>query len=293
MRILKTIFALLLIFPLGLSACRQKPSANESLSASQTAGSPDAPPATENLKILPGMKIRLSQKGMGTGEKIFFSDQGVSRTLKMENAIGAEGISFSWASDNNEGANAKDVAAKSTEGHMTLANLVGARQMTLPAFWPAGDLFLSNSSAIWLSDQAFQDLKKSHQTSWQLGLKSDSLMGEAQGFKLLEESLKGFQQGLQADEKKQQAATIFEGGKRSKAFPVKINGKDSEVEAIEAENSVARLKILDNPQNPLILQVELNPTDSVGGVLFSPLTMLKPFLEYKVEEIDLPRVGEK
>jgi len=289
-----------LLLVAGLISCRHKPAVDQPIKDAQSSAQAEIP--TENLKILPGMKIKLRQKGLGGEENISLSDQGVLRTLKMENAIGAEGITFQWSlhggdaatkepeSQPNKGSSATSKA--DLEGRMTLANLVGARQMTLPAFWPEGELYLSNSSAIWLSDQAFQELKKNHETTWQLGLSGDNLIGPAQGFGLVVSELKNFQQTLEKrPEDPQNSVSHFEGGKKIKPFPLKINGQAEEVEALEAANGWIQLKILNNPQNPLILEVQFQPKASAGQMLFSPLTLLKPFLEYRVEEIDLPTVG--
>ena len=294
----KNLWMIGLFLLVGPLACRHKPAVDQPIKDSQSPAQAEIP--TENLKILPGMKIKLRQKGIGGENNISLSEQGVLRTLKMENAIGAEGITFNWSLLGSEAAKgpesqpSKESAAPpkaSQEGRMTLANLVGAKQMTLPAFWPEGELYLSNSSAIWLSDHAFQELKKNHETTWQLGLTGDTLIGPAQGFGLVVAELKNFQQSLDKKPEEQKNAAHFEGGKKIKPFSVKINGQTGEVEALEASNEWIQLKILNNPQNPLILEMLFQPKASAGVMIFSPLTLLKPFLEYRVEEIDLPTVG--
>jgi hypothetical protein len=52
-----------------------------------------------------------------------------------------------------------------------------------------------------------------------------------------------------------------------------------------AENWLARYKILNNAQNPLVLEIQLAPKASPAELLFSPLALLKNMVEYRVEEI--------
>ncbi len=69
---------------------------------------------------------------------------------------------------------------------------------------------------------------------------------------------------------------------------LKVNGVEQEVEVLEAKNSLASYKILNNAQNPLLLEVRLGPDYTLGEWIFSPLLMVKDLLEYRVEEIKVP-----
>ncbi|HCU24024.1 MAG TPA: hypothetical protein DF383_03325, partial [Deltaproteobacteria bacterium] len=182
------------------TACRRTPAVDKKASAFSKAES-EAP---QNLILKKGMRIKLRQLEFVDEGKLIPSEQehGWVRTLSVENPSGAEGLSFQWHL-------AASVPAPETgsrfnaSGKMTLANLVGARRMTLPLFWPGGELFLSNSSAIWLSDEAFAELQKQGKTAWSLGLVDNALLGPAQGLAFLESSLENVQRSLESkpDEK--------------------------------------------------------------------------------------------
>jgi hypothetical protein len=171
-------------------------------------------------------------------------------------------------------------------GKMTLANTVDGRRMTLPLFWPGGELFMSNSSAIWLSDRAFSELKKEGKTQWALGLLDNPLLGPVQGNELIEMSLESVNRGLEGKPEKRAEAMELKVTDKSADYSLKLNGVEREVEVIEAGNWLAKLKILDNAQNPLILEVQVAPESSAANIFF-PLSWIRPWLNYRVEEISL------
>jgi hypothetical protein len=173
-------------------------------------------------------------------------------------------------------------------GKMILANTVGSRRMTLPLFWPGGELFMSNSSAVWLSDQAFAELKKEGKTQYDLGLVDNPLLGPAQGLPILENGLAAYNQGLAANPERKAATLQWEVSDKSLDYALKVNGVLTEVEALEAVSPVAKIKVLNNPQNPLVLEVEIAPGDRPATALFLPLSWVRGLLSYKVESLDMP-----
>jgi hypothetical protein len=172
---------------------------------------------------------------------------------------------------------------------MTLANTVNSRRMTLPIFWPPGELYLSNSGAVWLSDQSFEELKKQGKTQWALGVLDNPLLGPVQGVDLLEASLEATSRSLASKNDPKASPQDIEVTDKSADFSVKLNGNETTVDVLEAGNSLVSYKILNNPQNPLILEAEVAPGRSVASELFLPLSWIRGLLSYKVEEIDLPQ----
>ncbi len=266
--------------------------------------------SSDSLKLKPDMKIKLSQRAIAADGQLAIGKPNFSRTLNIESPPTQEGLSFAWdfkteaplpeinwAKDNPAPTpSAQTAPAPPTpslplepqSGRMTLANLVAAKGMTLPNFWPAGELYLSDTSAVWLSDRAFSDLKKTQKAQWQPGLVGNTLLGPAQGIPLLEKLLQVLNQNIQRDPETLKSAGEIATRKKSVKHRLKVNGEEREVQAIEAGNWLASYRILDNAQNPLILEVVFNPAQTPAGILFSPLTLLKPMLEYRVEEIWLP-----
>jgi hypothetical protein len=64
------------------------------------------------------------------------------------------------------------------------------------------------------------------------------------------------------------------------------------VDVVELGNWLARLSVLDNAQNPLVLAVQIAPEASPAELLFSPLGMLKGLLEYQVTGFRNPKPSQ-
>jgi len=274
---MKRLATLLALSLLWFTACHRAPS-------------PDRP--SEKTSKPSGKSLESKDLILKQGLKLQISLQGKSRTLTVENPSGAEGLSFHWSPGEKSKLPPESQkhlpTSEEEEGTMTLANTVDGRHMTLPAFWPGGELFMSNSSAIWLSDRAFSELKKDGKTQWTLGLLDNPLLGPMQGNELIEGSLEATTRGLDNQPAKKTAAQDIQVSDKSADYPIKINGVEGEVEVIEAENWLAKLKILDNAQNPLILEVEVAPSHQAADNIFLPLSWIRDWLSYKVTEIDMP-----
>lgn len=272
----------------GLFSCRRVPEAGRPLPEQ---GSSATERSEDPLNLRPGLKIILLQNLPSPGNQALrLSD--VRRELEILTFPTSEGLTFQWTlkiePSSGPIANPETAPSLREEGTMTLANLVGSRAMTLPLFWPQGELFLSNSSALWVSDRAFEDLKKKRRSEWQLGILGNSLLGAVQGTALLEKPLEAATAGLQGDPEKAQSSQSIEVWDKNSSYSLKVNGHPREVPTLIAGNWLAEYTILDNPQNPLILQVRILPKARPADVLFSPLTWVKPFLDYHVGELEAP-----
>jgi len=256
------------------------------------------------LKLQQGMKIFLKNQILDLS-----STQGGGKgrtTLVLNEPSGAEGLSFTWSSSRTP-RQSKPESQPSEEnqrgqvilqedaaffahsgGQLSLPNLINARRMTLPLFWPKGDLFLSNSAGIWVSDVAFEELKKNRKAQWQAGLLKNPLLGPVENLPLLHQGISRFAQGLQEKPKQLAQALEVKAQRGTQEFPLKVNGKKGVVSALVAQNFLFQYKILDNAQNPLVLELTLAPEASFGEILFSPLALIKGWVDYRVVEIQLP-----
>jgi hypothetical protein len=286
----------------------------------QTRGTETNPKVAENsagfkLKLKEGSKILLRYHGVELGNPIQIKEE--IRTITVDSPIGAEGLTLFWNSspfllEGNkavqklEGPGAASPnpspfppSSLSTtlqvyplfghqEGKLTLPNISQVRRMTLPAFWPEGDLYLANTSGIWLSDLAFEELRQYRKTQWEAGLLQNPILGPTQSSAFLEQRLRELGEIIARDPMKLEAAYQISAKRRPGKFLLKVNGKQQEVQVVEAENWLIRYKVLDNPQNPLILEATLAPNLSPGEILFSPLALIKALADYQVLEIEIP-----
>ena len=303
MKQLKPLFIIAILASLILPSCGGKGDKEEE----STPSSKD--PKTKQLKLERGMKIMVAHRDWNP-EKGSMGNPAL-RILTIEDPSGAEGLAFQWINPPSEIGTAGTESQPSdptagaasgqaqvfdlagvASGELSLPNLTNARRMTLPLFWPNGDLFLSNSSGIWISDIAFEELKKDKKTEWNPGLIDNPLLGPIQGYKAIEGGLAQLESSLEEDQEKKESATLIKASKPKK-FKVIVDGSEQEVEVIPAKNWLASYKILNNTQNPLVLEVKLAPEANIGEILFTPLGLLKGLVEYRVVEFQSPNFQTK
>jgi len=145
-----------------------------------------------------------------------------------------------------------------TNGTLNASKFSMADSMTLPAFWDEGDQEITYSGIIWLSSEVFEELTKEGQTEWGLGL-SNNLLGTTSDLLRLFRSVadKIFEKDNTQEKIKSPFTIIAKGD--PVVFPLRVNGKIENVSVILAEGWFANYVILNNPQNPLILKVNINP----------------------------------
>ncbi len=163
--------------------------------------------------------------------------------------------------------------------------------MTLPVFWPSGDLFLSDSSGIWLSDAAFEELKKNKKTAWSPSLLSDPMLGEVQNIQGLETQVNLWLALLGQSPLLQKDVENIQLVEQQDDYLLRIEGKITQIPVLIAENSLAQYTVLDDAQNPLVLEFHLFPQAKTYEWFFSPLGFLKGLVDYRILEI--AKVGSK
>ena len=293
---------LILASLLCCGACK-KPSSPEALSSKD--------PQTLAVKLKEGSRIEVKHIELDKDSSKL--GKWIEREITLENPGGAEGMTVVWKelSGDKPGAETAPMAqgqvitiqedgsipdslkdlVNPNGGQLNLPNLTTARRMTLPAFWPHGDLYLSDSSGIWLSDAAFAEIKQNGKTAWDAGLLNNPLLGPAENLEIFVRALAYFQDGLKDKTEKLTAGTSLK-REGEKKIILEIDGKPQSVEALELGNWLARLTVLDNAQNPLVLAFQIAPEATPAELLFSPLGMLKGLLEFQVTGFRNPKPSQ-
>lgn len=265
-------------------------------------------PTTLELKLKRGMKVLMAHRQMNPALGVI-GKPGM-RILTLEEPSGAEGVVFAWINPPDpsspqpvaetqpdpDGPDPQPLQSQVFDldavqnGKMSLPNLAQARNMIPPLFWPSGDLFLSNYAGIWLSDAAFEELRNKKSTQWNPGLTQNPILGPAEGnpsivagLKILADSLITKEQGL-ADSPGLPPLKV----KGVEKISLTVDGKKQEVEVLNASHPLAAYKILNNAQNPMILEFMVAPEASPLQVLTTPLGLLMGLAEYRVVEIQSP-----
>ncbi len=237
-------------------------------------------PNNLKLNLKQNMKVQVSTWSLSEDQEEKLSKQ--NRQLSVTELGGVDGLSFIWQEGELDQGN-----------QISLPNIAATRKMLLPLFWPRGELYLSDYASIWLSDAAFEELLRTGKTHWSLGIDQNPLLGPAQEDTTIKTSLKNLNQWIkelsgltnQTTQKKFEFnyLTVLT---PSQNYSLKLNQKTVQVEVIEAGNDLFRYKILNNPQNPLILEFELAPNLPTVSMAGKNLFLLKSLLEYRIKEIE-------
>ncbi len=172
------------------------------------------------------------------------------------------------------------------EGELTTSSLDIAREISLPTSWPNGATFAGGekNSLIWLSQAQYEELSQTRHTHVELGLFDRSLSNVvdfADKISGLIESLSG--EAIET-EIKLDDFTELEAKEDWGTYTFEVYGNKKTVKTIMAENRFAKYAILANPDNPLILEVDLRPL-AFGTNFLASLGELGVSTGYKVISI--------
>jgi hypothetical protein len=166
-------------------------------------------------------------------------------------------------------------------GTLLFPDFATATEFLLPGLWPEGVATIAGSSALWISPNAFAELKAAGRATVPFSLSSKLLRDPAatllkRAFQLSSEAATGpphlWTRETETD------------------FPLLVNGVESRVRALGARNWFGAYTVLEAEGPPLVLSVMPGPAKSPGLDLFAPASVLRTLLGYRVSEvIRLPR----
>lgn len=186
-------------------------------------------------------------------------------------------------------------------GSVRTDQLSTGETMLLPSMWQEGNQGSVEESLIWLSTQQYQELVNTRSTNISLGLFDQSLASieqtgqEVVGVvsditKFLQplEDLGLFELDLDVPEVQEQDdggdITQVQADGDWDTYTVKIDGVRTQVRAIRASNAFATYKVLANPDNPLVLEVQFTPL-AQGSLDLGSLRLSESFGGYEITQI--------
>lgn len=161
------------------------------------------------------------------------------------------------------------------EGRITGEGLDDAHAPLLPLYWPQVDPRTTDTSLMWLSAEAFAELKETRQTPWSADVLTRISNLPRRALDQIEEETAGQDIFLTAEPE------FIE-------FEVTVDGRATTVQAIEAFDDFGnRYVILDNAANPLILKFTFNAVSTGAiGIDVGIWTLIKTlFSGYQVIEL--------
>src|ERR1017187_6681307 len=166
-------------------------------------------------------------------------------------------------------------------GTLLFPDFATATEFLLPALWPEGVATIAGSSALWISPNAFAELKAAGRATVPFSLSSRALRDPAAS--LLKRALQ-----LSSDVATGRPQLWTRDAETD--FALRVDGAEACVAALGARNWFGVHTVLAARGPPLVLSVLPSPASSPGLDLFAPAGVLRTLLGYRVSEvIRLPR----
>ena len=169
-----------------------------------------------------------------------------------------------------------DYESREVGGTLSFPDFATATELLLPGLWPEGVATIAGSSALWISANAFAELKAAGRATVPFSLSSKVLRDPAasllkRAFRLSSEAASGPPHLWTRD-----AETDF---------ALRVDGAEACVAALGARNWFGSYTVLAAGGPPLVLSVLPSPASSRGLDLFAPARVLRTLLGYRVAEV--------
>lgn len=256
----------------------------------------DPTPDPSDLSLRPGMEIGLGSTafvGLAGPSEIDPDEPGGGRLVTVDALDPGAEVTVSWRRTVEREITPKEpptvgvgeetptpeVEVVEETGTVTATGLADAHGVFLPMYWRPGG-FATDTSAIWLSREAFGELQETRRTVWSRDvLTRISRLGE--------EAVREIEEGAaEADEVYLNAEPDLVD------FDLAVDGRTTTVRAIEAHDTFGNAyTILANPGNPLVVKFTYDAVSTgFAGIDAGLWSLIKTVLSgYRVASIALPR----
>lgn len=264
----------------------------------------DGDGSTADLGLRSGIEIGLGSTaiaGLASRSGVDPDSPGGGRLVTIDAVEPGEEVSLSWrrtveremsptgtrtGGDVGEPTPTSEVELVEETGTITASGLADAHEPFLPMYWRPGEIH-TDTSAIWLSREAFRELKGTGKTAWsrdvltrisRIGVEAAEQLGSG----VAEEVRNGV---AEVDE------VFLRAESGSVDLDLTVNGETVAVSTIEAFDSFGNAyRILDNERNPLVAKFTYDAV-SVGFTGFDTAlwTLIKTvFSGYQVLSVEMP-----
>ena len=238
---------------------------------------PKTLPATD-INLSEHASIQLEQTAINPLERLSKQPQ---RLLDIQDWVAGDRVTFSW-SETYERETAASIEARSAAERATpvgqeanvpepvyeTISLAGSlkthalddgQRILLPSEWPATDHDLTSepNTLIWLSRAQYDELSSTRHTHLSIGVLDAGLQTVASAAGAIQELIAKISGSDGADSVAEQDVTEIVADAEWGTYTLMYQGEKVKVQTLEAENKFASYVILANPENPLILEVEL------------------------------------
>lgn len=178
-----------------------------------------------------------------------------------------------------------------TSGSIQNINLRGSHSAYFPSYWEATSTLLNEErSAIWLSEDGYQELTRTGRTVLNYGIFDESFERATKGFATVKQAMDEFRKKADEAATANTDLTLMQVDPSETKYELMVNGEKKTVSIIKARNWFGEVWILNNQQNPMILKAKLNPfKSSVGDAIAGNEEFFNQFFGFEVTDIQLKR----
>lgn len=179
---------------------------------------------------------------------------------------------------------------RTTSGTLEFINIKNSHSALFPAYWHEGKQnAIEEFSGIWLSDDAFQELSRTGKTSLSFNVFHESSAQAVEGVYALQDALDTLKHESQtAAREDRKDVDLIEMVDDALPYDITIDGKSVTVETMKARNWYGEIIVLKNRQNPMILELNINPiAASVNEAIGDKVGSLQDLFGYKITNFNL------
>jgi hypothetical protein len=234
--------------------------------------------ASADLKLESGTKIILEQTDVNPLRNL---GRQQAREIVLRSWETGEGVSLTWSEvferETAASLESRTAAERATgvgeeshvpepvyetislNGSLTTDALDDGQRILLPSEWTETQVDLSGSSStlIWLSQTQYNELAATRHTHLSIGMFDAGLQTAADAAQALKGFITQLSGGDDSGSITDQDVTEIVASADWGSYTLKWKGEKVRVQTVQAENKFASYTILANPENPLILEVEL------------------------------------
>lgn len=177
-----------------------------------------------------------------------------------------------------------------TTGTVSEISLAASHSAYFPNYWTSATTSLAGErSAIWLSDDAFQELSRTRHAVLNFGVFDESLQKATKGIADVKEAINALQNKANIDGENKDL-TLLEADETASDYKIRVNGVEKTVSVIKARNWFGEIIVLNNAQNPLILKASLNPvTSGAADAASGTDAFFDKFFGFEITDITIKR----
>lgn len=241
--------------------------------------------AAKRINFVPGSQMEIRQTYLGEGAKIADTLAGDNkdgvRIVTLERFAPMVYAKLSWKLS-SQGTTSTEM--RTVKGGVENINLKSSHEFYPPAYWPSDTVDAKDTSAIWLSKDAFDELTKTKHATLFYGLTDGLLFGDLRTAKEFFDAITSLNnQVLEAN--KTVDSDWAKADEDYSDWTLKVNGQDVKVQVIKASNWFGEIVVLNNPQNPLVVKTTFNPKLQDKSLLKGG-DFLTTLLSYEITRLD-------